>query len=167
MDGEINAFGEIVKRYQRVVFNTVFRLVHRYDDSEEITQAVFVKAYEKLHTFNAKFKFFSWLYRITINETLNSIRFNRRFRSFEPEHGGIDRSPGERFDDEERDSVLSKAIMKLNPAHRSVIILRHYNGLTYREIGDVLQLPERIVKSRLFTARHQLRDYLLSEGYQP
>jgi RNA polymerase sigma-70 factor (ECF subfamily) len=164
LGGDTRAFGDLVGKYQGPVFNIALRLTHDADEANDVAQATFVKAFEKLQTFDTKRKFFSWLYRIAVNESLSACqRLNRREPIREDvaaEEAGTDDAAGEK----ETASRVLMALQELKLDLRAVIVLRHFQNLSYQEIGQVLDLPERTVKSRLFTARTMLRDILVKRG---
>jgi RNA polymerase sigma-70 factor (ECF subfamily) len=164
LHGDTRAFGTIVERYQKVIFNTVLRMVKDPQDAEDITQAVFVKAYENLRSYKAKHKFFSWIYRMAINEALNFLNFNTRFEELSPNHMAEEKTPDQDYEDAEVSGRVQEALMDLDIDHRAVIVLKHFQELSYRDIGYVLDLPEKTVKSRLFTARRRLADILARKG---
>ncbi|HUI65673.1 MAG TPA: sigma-70 family RNA polymerase sigma factor [Bacteroidota bacterium] len=162
--GDVRAFDAIVERHQRTVYNLALRMVRDPDEAADVAQAVFVKAYEKLKSFDPKFKFFSWLYRIAVNEALNVLEMRKRFDGLE----GIE--PAEEADEGSDDEAIGReqriqdSLMMLNVDHRAVIVLKHMQGLSYQEIAQILSLPEKTVKSRLFSARQTLRDILMRKG---
>ena len=78
LQGDVEAFAILIDRYQRQMFNIAYGMTHNYEDAQDITQSVFIKVYEKLRLYKTKYKFFSWLYRITVNETLNFIKKNKQ-----------------------------------------------------------------------------------------
>jgi RNA polymerase sigma-70 factor, ECF subfamily len=164
-EGDAEAFGELVERYERVVFGLVQRMVRERDEAAEITQVVFVRAFEKLGTFDPRYRFFSWLYRIAINQALNHRQSRRRFTELD---SGL-RSAGPGADaacvQAEMTAHLHRALEALTDDYRVVVILRHFVLLSYREIGEVLGLPEKTVKSRLYSGRQLLRDQLVRQGW--
>src|SRR5574341_1617144 len=97
LNGNKKAFEHLVDRYKRQVFNAALRIINNYDDAAEITQTVFIKAFENLHTFDTKRKFFSWLYRIATNESLNYLKAHRQFESLDEGHGSNEHSPETKF----------------------------------------------------------------------
>ncbi len=161
------AFGVLVQRYQKAVFNVALRMLKDHQEAQEVTQAVFVKAYEKLGTFDERFKFFSWIYRMAVNAALNSAKRSRRFIALSAERDYVaeDFTPHEEYEESETGASVQRALMTMKPDYRVVIILKHFEGLSYQEIGDVLKVPEKTVKSRLFSARQMLKDILLKQGY--
>jgi RNA polymerase sigma-70 factor (ECF subfamily) len=162
--GDTKSFDLLVERYHRAIYNVALRMVRDRDDASDVTQSAFVKAYEGLDRFDSRFKFFSWLYRIAVNESLNLINHRKRFDGLE----GVDVAEGqdEGKDDEAlgRESKVQGALMILRPDQRAIIILKHMQGLSYEEIGQVLDLPVKTVKSRLFSARQVLKEVLKKKG---
>lgn len=135
------------------------------EDAEDVTQTVFLNAFHKLGTYDPRYKFFSWVYRMTVNESLNVIKRRKRTVTLEadpqvPAPGaGADRTA-------EVEDLVGKALMRLNPDDRAVVVLKHFASFTYEEIAEVLEVPVRTVKSRLFTARDRLRLALREEGHR-
>jgi len=153
-----------VERYQKVIFNVAYRMTRDYDEAQDITQVAFVKAYENLERFKPTYKFFSWLYRIAINETLNRIKSAKKMTQLNPGILSEEKSPEETYGETELGEKIQDALMELEPAYRILIILRHFRGCSYQEIGSALEIPEKLVKSRLFTARQLLRSALIARG---
>ncbi|UCH83709.1 MAG: sigma-70 family RNA polymerase sigma factor [Candidatus Latescibacterota bacterium] len=162
--GDRKVFEVLVERYEKKLYNAAYRILGESEDAMDATQSAFVKAFEKLHTFNPTLRFFPWMYRILINESLNIVAQRRRFEELDSNIEMPGRSPEQRFSDRELGRQLQAAMMDLKPDQRVVVALRHYQGFTYKEIGQVLNLPEKTVKSRLFTARRQLREILQRKG---
>jgi RNA polymerase sigma-70 factor (ECF subfamily) len=162
--GDRKAFEVIVERYQKPVFNLALRIVNDYDDAQDVAQSAFVKAFENLKSYNPKYKFFSWLYRIAINESLNFVGQRQNLQRLDEAEVSKELSPEETLDTAINSQAVQDALMKLKLEHRVVIILKHFQELSYREISYILDLPEKTVKSRLFTAREQLRRVLLRKA---
>jgi RNA polymerase sigma-70 factor (ECF subfamily) len=162
--GGERAFEMLVEKYQRVVFNLAYRMTGDYDASEDITQAVFVKVFENLESYDPKYKFFSWLYRMAINESLNHLKRARRNEELNPAMVSAEKLPDERCGDAEIRHKIQESLMELAPDQRALIVMRHYGNRSYEEISELLGIPEKKVKSRLFTARHLLRDILAKRG---
>ena len=162
--GDTRAFGVLVDRYQKPVFNAAIRIVKDYDDAQDIAQTAFVKAYEKLDTYNPKYEVFSWIYRIVINEAINFL--NSRKPTVELDHtiksGG--NTPEENLFQKELGGQIEDSLMVLSLDYRIVIALRHFLDFTYQEMSEVLQIPEKTVKSRLFSARRMLCEILTDRG---
>ena len=163
--GDRKAFEMLVAKYEKPIFNTAYRMLHNADDAADITQAAFVKAFEKIDTYNPSFKFFNWLYRITVNESLNTINRRKRRREFEYDPPARVPTPDEDLRLTEMGNILQRALDVLSFDQRVVIVLKHLMLLSYSEIATILEIPEKTVKSRLFTARQMLRKQLLRQGY--
>jgi RNA polymerase sigma-70 factor (ECF subfamily) len=164
LEGDRRSFEELVRKYVKPIFNLALRMVSDSENAADIAQTTFIKAYENLRTFDLKLKFFSWLYRIAINEALNFLEKQRPSEELSEEIASGDPTPDEAIGEAERDEIIQQALMRLTPDLRSVIILRHFTGLTYAEMSSALSIPERKVKSRLFSARRRLRELLLNKG---
>jgi RNA polymerase sigma-70 factor, ECF subfamily len=159
LEGGGDAFGRLVDRYHRPLFNVARRMLNNVQDAEDVTQAVFLNAYLRLRSYNPKYKFFSWIYRMTVNESLNTLKRRKRTETLD---FALDvRAPGAAPDRAaEAQHRVDQALMCLRPDDRAVVVLKHFASFSYQEIADVLEIPIRTVKSRLFTARERLRDVL-------
>ena len=164
LDGDGGAFGELIDRYQRVLFNVSLRMVGNREDARDITQTVFLKAYENLGSFDRKHRFFSWVYRITINESLNHLYKNRRLEPLDESFQSRETGPEEECARSLLSDSIQAALLELTPDYRQVIVLRHFAQLTYQEMSGVLEVPEKTVKSRLYTARQLLGDIFSKHG---
>ena len=159
LEGQRDAASGLVDRYQKRLFNVALRMLYNVQDAEDVTQTVFLNAFLELRTYNPRYKFFSWIYRMTVNESLNMLKRRKPTVTLEDE---LDiRAPGAAPDRaaEVQDRV-EKALMSLKPDDRAVVVLRHFVSFSYQEIADVLEIPVRTVKSRLYTARERLRPTL-------
>lgn len=165
LQGDRSAFDELVDRYQRVLFNAAYRITGSVDDAMDVTQSAFVAAYEKLHTFDPTRRFFSWIYRITCNRALKVVEQRRPLAAIDADAHRVDASPEVLYAATEADEYLERALLDLGPDHRVVIVLKHILGFSYSEISGLLDIPEKTVKSRLFTARRRLRAALLERGF--
>jgi RNA polymerase sigma-70 factor (ECF subfamily) len=156
LEGQRDAAGGLVDRYQKRLFNVALRMLNNVQDAEDVTQTVFLNAFLELRTYNPRYKFFSWIYRMTVNESLNMLKRRKPTVTLEDEFDI--RAPGAAPDRaaEVQDRV-GKALMSLKPDDRAVVVLRHFVSFSYQEIADVLEVPVRTVKSRLYTARERLR----------
>lgn len=167
LDGDNAAFGALVARYSGKLYNAAYRITHVREDAFDATQAAFVKAYEKLPTFDFNHRFFSWIYRIALNEALDIAGRRRRETDLgdapEPTGGDVERE----YAAAERERLLQRALMALPADGRALIVLRHFQGLSYGDIAEILRIPEKTVKSRLFTARQRLRQVLEERGWRP
>jgi RNA polymerase sigma-70 factor (ECF subfamily) len=163
--GDRRAFEELVGRYERPVFNAAYRILHDRDDAKDVTQTVFMKAYEHLDRFDTNQRFFSWIYRIAVNEAMDAA--GRRPRNdVEVEDLVSDAvGPQDVAVNGEADAGLQDALMALNPDQRTLIVLKHLQGCSYEEIAAVVDCPAKTVKSRLFSAREALRAVLVKRGF--
>lgn len=153
--GETEAFGALVERYQRVLFTVAMRMLGDYDEAADAAQNAFVKAFRRLETFDDRQRFYSWLYRILLNECLNTQRA-RRGRMPLAEDLVLDRSPNDGVESDQRRRAVQAAILALPSDLREVIVLRHFGDLSYDDIADALHTSVSVVKSRLHTARQKL-----------
>lgn len=161
LDGNRDAGDELVNRYHRSVYNVALRMLGNVQDAEDVTQTVFGNAFLSLESYDPKYRFFSWIYRMTFNESLNALKRRKTMVSLD---GSFD-VPAEDAGSEsaaEAEDKVGKALLELKPDDRAVVILKHFVSFTYEEISDVLDVPVKTVKSRLFTARERLRQSLLA-----
>ncbi len=161
--GDWSAFTDLVVRYQRPIYNAAFWMLRRPEDAKDITQTVFLKVAERLHEFDPKFKFFSWIYRIAVNESLNLLRRNGREEALDDEielPGPESDNPERQANDAEVSRRIEGALMRMSTNDRMVLTLRHFSECSYQEIAEILKLDEKTVKSRLFEARQRLRELL-------
>jgi len=167
LDGNREAFGVLIGRHQQAVFNVALRLTRSFQEAQDITQSVFIKAYEKLSEYDARYKFFSWIYRMAMNEALNFIKRSRRFEGLDvtQDYPALEQTPESDLEESEMSRKIQNALMRLKVDYRAIIILKHFQELSYQEIGYILGLPEKTVKSRLFSARQMLKQVLLKQGY--
>jgi RNA polymerase sigma-70 factor (ECF subfamily) len=158
--GDRAAFGELVVRYQRPVYNAAYWILRKPEDASDVAQTVFLKAVEQLDDYDPRYRFFSWIYRIAVNESLNLLRRNGHEEALDedvelPDETGTD--PEGQLDAKERAERVRRALMEVSTTDRTVLMLRHFGELSYDEIGHVLDIDAKTVKSRLFDARHRLR----------
>jgi len=161
--GDRAAFTELVTRYQRPIYNAAFGVLHRADDANDITQEVFLKVAERLNEYDPRFKFFSWIYRIALNESLNLRRRNSRQAPLDVESSlpAADASnPEKQVNDDQLSKRIQSAMTRLPENDRIVLSLRHFSECSYEMIGQILNLDEKTVKSRLFESRQRLRGLL-------
>ena len=162
--GDRTAFEKIVVRYQKAVFNAALRLLHNAEDARDVAQTTFLKVFEHLATYDPRFKFYSWIYRIALNEALDALGTRRPGANCDSEQ--VDQSPGpeRQVESQQTSRAIEEALMRIKPELRAVLVLRHFLNLSYQDMSDVLALPEKTVKSRLYSARQLLRDDLRAHG---
>lgn len=166
LEGERAAFGPLVERYQKPIFNVALRMSNDPDDAADITQNVFVKASEKLGSYDPRYKFFSWIYRIAVNESLNFVEAASRKAPLPDDLEAGEGNPEQMTEAGLLAATVEEGLMRLPDDSRIVIILRHFEELSYDEIGFILGVPVKTVKSRLFTARQSLKR-ILSKHIEP
>jgi RNA polymerase sigma-70 factor (ECF subfamily) len=171
--GDVSAFEQLVKRYDRNVFRIANHITHSREDAEDVVQEAFLKAYSNLEKFQEQSKFYTWLVRIAVNEALMKLRKRRpeRFVSLDEDVKTEDDSlprevadwspnPEQLYNQEELRDILSRTIQGLPPTFRTVFVLRDVEGLSTEETAEALELSVPAVKSRLLRARLQLRERL-------
>lgn len=169
--GDRDAFGALVLRHQRGLVNYIFRLVGSRDAATDLSQEVFLKVFVSLHSFDPRFRFTTWLYRIASNNAIDHLR-RRHPRTLSlsepamadepsaPMIAGTDPSPDDVLRGREMHSRISAAIAGLPVGYRQLIHLRHRNSCSYDEIAKITKLPLGTVKNRIFRAREILRERL-------
>lgn len=164
--GDAEGFARLVGRYERPVYNLAFRMLGDREEARDVAQTAFLKALENLHRYDPKFRFFSWLYRIAMNEALDQLDRRGRHTELTDVHVAND--------DLLRDAAAADTgsrvrieLDHLSAEHRAVLVLRHFQELSYEQIGEVLDVSEITVKSRLYEAREKLRVRLADAGLEP
>ncbi len=171
--GELGAFEELVRRYDRNVFRIANHITRNTEDAEDVVQEAFLKAYQNLANFQEQSKFYTWLVRIAVNEALMKLRRRRSDKTvsidqdIETDEDTIPReiadwspNPEQQYKQEELKEILGKTIQGLPPSFRTVFVLRDVEGLSTEETAEALDLSVPAVKSRLLRARLQLRERL-------
>lgn len=162
--GNSQAFEILVDRYQKVIFNLAYRICNDYSDAEDITQSAFIKVYRNLGKYNNRYKFFSWLYRIAINEALNMMKIRKNTEQLNDHKTAVEPSPESQFQQSETDRLIQNALLSLKSEYRVVIVLKHFQNFSYLDIAHILKISEKKVKSRLYTARQLLGEVLIRRG---
>jgi RNA polymerase sigma-70 factor (ECF subfamily) len=160
--GDTEAFGELVTKYHAKIFSMVRGMVRNDHDALDIAQDGFLKAWQSIHRFEGRSSFYTWLYSLTVNLTIYSLR--RKGRREEVElNDAIPSSlpsPGIHYQHTEIRNQVNAAVAKLSPEHRAVVVLKELEGLQYYEIAEVLNLSMGTVMSRLFYGRKKLQSML-------
>ena len=174
--GDGTAYDELVRRYQRQIYGVTYHMTSHHEDANDLTQEAFVKAWQALKSFKGDSSFFTWLYRIAVNRTLNHLK-SRKFREgrhamslndldVEAEnHPDLvalvsDKTPRRAAALEELKGKLNAAIQRLSEKHRTVVTLHDIQGLPHDEIAKILNCNTQTVRTRLFYARQQLQGIL-------
>ena len=172
--GEPDAFGEIVRRWERRIYALSYGMLGREEDARDATQETFIAAFRNLRNFRGDAKVSSWLHRIAINQCITKQRRAkvRGETSLDEEietsgdvfAGPAHDSPAFVVEDDERTTLVRRAVNTLPPELRQVVVMKEFEELTFQEIAAALDMPLSTVKSRLYTAMKQLRSRLQSYG---
>ena len=165
--GDSGAFGELVERYQRVLFQLAYRILRDREEARDATQSAFVRAWQHLRQFDRSRRFFSWIYRIQINEALNRRARARPQEDLDANLPDPGQGPGDLHERDRLQALVADAMLELSPESRDVLMLRHWLNLSYEEIAEHVHVPPKTVKSRLFTARQKLAVILKRRGFEP
>jgi len=163
-EGDRDAFERLVMRYQKPVFNVALRMLRNRQDALDVAQTTFLKAFEHLADYDPAFRFYSWLYRIAINESLNALALRRPRGELDADTADERPGPDRNAEGDQALQAIEDALMVLSTELRTVTVLRHITQLSYLEIAEALGLAEKTVKSRLHSARERLRDHLRRGG---
>jgi RNA polymerase sigma-70 factor (ECF subfamily) len=165
--GQSAAFGQLVRKYQDRLYNTLLHVVGHAEDARDVVQDAFVQAFVKLDSFQRSSAFYTWLYRIAFNVAVSHHRRRRVASSVEqlreqsgaePLDGGDD--PHTQLERAERCRQVRQALGELSEEHRAILVLREIDGCCYETIAEILDIPVGTVRSRLHRARLQLHDVL-------
>ncbi|MCB7481351.1 RNA polymerase sigma factor [Christiangramia sediminis] len=169
LNGNTNAFGELVDRYQNFVFTIAIRILKVSEEAEEVAQDSFIKAYDSLSTFRGESKFSTWLYRIVYHKSLDRIKLNRRHRTYEINEeiteDSLDHIENglEFMLSEERSSIIQKCVAQLPEEEAAIISLYYFDEQSVKEIAQVTDLTEDNIKIKLYRSRKKL--FSLLQGY--
>ncbi len=156
-----DAFGELVTRYQTSVFNVCYRILHERGEAEDLAQETFMRAYDRLHTFDLEREFGPWIRRIAANLCLNHLESQKSTALLDEERDADEgQRPEKQVEVKERSEQIRGALASLPAHYRVVVELRHYQELSYDEIAAELKIPLSDVKSHLFRARKLLAEKL-------
>lgn len=171
--GDYSAFDLLVQRYQERVYATIYHMTSNHEDANDLTQEAFIKAYKALNSFKGDSSFFTWIYRIAVNKTINflkgrknKIHLSLNDLDFNAEHDPeivafvSERTPRRDLNLAELQEKLNEAMQKLSDVHRLVVTLHDVQGLSHEEISKIMDCNTGTVRSRLFYARQQLQGYL-------
>src|SRR5271157_1982844 len=177
--GDLAAYDELVKRYQERIYATVYHMTSNHEDANDLAQDSFIKAFQALKSFKGGSSFYTWLYRIAVNKTINFIkqRKNRIHMSlndldFNAENNPdlvaliSDKTPRRDAGLKELKEKLNAAMLKLSESHRLVVVLHDVQGMSHEEVAEVMDCNIGTVRSRLFYARQQLQS-LLTDYLKP
>jgi RNA polymerase sigma-70 factor (ECF subfamily) len=170
---DVSAYDELVRRYQERIYATVYHMTSNHEDANDLVQETFIKAFRALKTFKGDSSFYTWIYRIAVNKTINFLkqRKNRVHMSLndvdfnaenDPDLVALvsERTPRRDLNLSELQEKLNGAMLKLSEHHRMVVTLHDIQGLSHEEIGVIMDCNVGTVRSRLFYARQQLQAFL-------
>jgi RNA polymerase sigma factor (sigma-70 family) len=171
--GDLSAYDALVKRYQERIYATVYHMTANHEDANDLAQESFIKAYSALKSFKGGSSFYTWLYRIAVNKTINFLkqRKNKYHLSLndidfnaenDPDLVALvsDKTPFRDANLSELQKKLNEALLKLSEPHRMVVVLHDVQGQSHDEIAEVMGCNIGTVRSRLFYARQQMQNYL-------
>ena len=171
--GDMDAYDDLIRRYQERIYATVYHMTANHEDANDLAQETFIKAHQALKSFKGDSSFFTWVYRIAVNKTINFLkqRKNKTHMSlndldFNAEHDAdlvaliSEKTPRREVNLIELQEKLNAAMQKLSEVHRLVVTLHDVQGLSHEEISKIMDCNTGTVRSRLFYARQQLQAYL-------
>jgi RNA polymerase sigma factor (sigma-70 family) len=171
--GDLAAYDELIQRYQQRIYATVYHMTSNHEDANDLAQDSFIKAFQALKSFKGGSSFYTWLYRIAVNKTINFLkqRKNRVHMSlndldFNTENNPdlvaliSDKTPRREAGLNELSEKLNAALLKLSEPHRLVMVLHDVQGLSHEEVAEVVECNIGTVRSRLFYARQQMQSLL-------
>lgn len=171
--GDQAAFEQLLDHYQKPVYHQALRLVGNPEDAADVTQEVFLKVWKHLPNFRGESSFSTWLYRLTDNAALDLIRREKKRRgdsSLDDEEGALTLpadpapTPHQAIEQKELHQAVAEGLAQLSEEHRQVLVMREINGLSYEQIGSILDLSPGTVKSRIARARISLAKFLQKAG---
>jgi len=158
--GAAGAFDELVVKYTPRLYGLVYNMTSNHEDTNDLLQDIFAKAYKAIRGFRGKSSFYTWIHSIAVNMTLNFLKKRGRQNDKEFLEATASSSPVKEADLSELQKRLNEAMMKLSDEHRAVVTMFHIQGMPHAEISKILNVSEGTVRSRLFYANRQLQNYL-------
>lgn len=166
---DAGAFTRLIEDYERPMFNVAYRMLGNAAEAADATQDVFLKVFENIAGFDPHYRLFSWVYRIAVNESID--RLKRRSHAdtvaIDVEEfplASAERGPEQAAGDAQMHDLIQRTLMELPHDHRVVIVLRHFAECSYAQMAEILHIPEKTVKSRLYSARQELHEKLFAHG---
>lgn len=172
IEGDETAYKKLLENYRGAIFNLLYKMVRNREETEDLVQEAFMKAFNALPTFNDEYAFSTWLYKIAINNCIDHIR-KKKLKTYSidkpvpSKEGELERefpdtsmSPDKHILSEEKSNIIETAIEDLPENYRIVIVMRHKEEKSYEEIAEILNIPLGTVKARIFRAREVLKKKL-------
>ncbi len=167
LNGNQEAFAELVSRYKNLVYSVILRMINDHEEANDLAQEVFIKVYKNLDKYSPEYKFSTWIMRITTNLVIDFRRKKKQeiisIDDIEYEPASFD-TPEVSYIEKEQKNLLNLAIKNLPDMYKIPIVLYHQQGLSYQEIGDIIGEPLSKVKNRIFRGRKMLKENLMKEG---
>ncbi len=171
--GDTMAFGELVNKYKKRIYFTAYHMTHNHSDADDLSQEAFLRAYRAINGFNEKSSFYTWIYRIVVNVSINYLKKKSRYADLPLDEriavdSSADRgtahthveSPRQHLENKEAEEKITSAIDSLPLAQKTVIILVCLEHLSHKEAGEILHCPEKTISWRLYQARLRLKERL-------
>lgn len=171
--GKLEAYDELVRRYQTRVYTTIYNMTANHEDANDLVQDAFIRAYQVLGSFKGDSSFYTWVYRIAVNKTLNFLKARKNKHALslndldlsaenDPELLALvsDKTPRRDVALNELQEKLNEALLKLSETHRMVVVLHDIQGIPHDEIARIMECSIGTVRSRLFYARQLLQSHL-------
>jgi len=175
-EGDTTAYRGLVEKYQNRVYQMVYGMVRNQEDARDIAQDAFVKAYDNIHRFRLESSFYTWIYRIAMNLAIDNLRKHKRHGTSEFDETVATRDgtgaihelhhqdgPAKSLERKQLYARIMAALQELPEDQRQVILLRELEGLSYKEIAEIMEVPEGTIMSRLFYARKKLQKLLAED----
>jgi RNA polymerase sigma-70 factor (ECF subfamily) len=175
IEGDERAYKRLLENYRGAIFNLLYKMVRNREETEDLVQEAFIKAFNALSTFNEEYAFSTWLYKIAVNNCIDHIR-KKKLKTYSidkpvpSKDGELGRefpdtsmSPDREILSEEKSNIIENAIEDLPENYKTVIVMRHKEERSYEEIAEILNIPLGTVKARIFRAREMLKKKLKSK----
>jgi RNA polymerase sigma-70 factor, ECF subfamily len=162
--GDHKAMAILLTEFEKPVYNAAYRMLGNPEDAADVTQTVFLRVFENISTFNPAHRFFSWIYRIAMNESIDQLGRRKSTDLADDSLQSTERGPQQTAAAEQLSAEVQSLLMELSDEHRAVIVLKYFTDFNYQQISKTLKISEKTVKSRLYTARQQMKDRLARHG---
>lgn len=172
-NGDVAAYDELIRRYQKRVYSVIYNMTSNHADTNDLMMETFAKAYKGIHKFKRGARFYTWVYRIAVNQTINFLKRNKNRHNLSLDNEDIDLQNRKEMIDQsvaadaerqnelqELQKKLNQSLLRLSEEHRAVVTLADVQGLSHEEISNIMGVSKGTVKSRLFYAHKQLQKFL-------